>query len=120
MNDLSCESIRSEIGGLCTVFRNVLLDMGFEESSLSFAELDGCKLATVTDQLAGEERITGRWLDDQGLQIAHFIRYANGSLFAEHEVAQPHPQRPEMFVELLEVWGQPGSLKHDLRLLPSL
>ncbi len=120
MSEMACESIHSDIGGLCTFFRNVLLDMGFDECAIQFAERGECRVETVTDSFNSEERISGSWLNAEGTRFAHFIRYANGTLFAEHDVLLGHPQKPEMFVEALEVWGQPGSFKHDVKLLPAL
>lgn len=81
---------------------------------------DQCALSAVNDDYDGEERITGCWLSAGGEKIAHFIRYANGSMFAEKDVLKPHPTRSGQFVEAIEVWGYPGRLKHDVRLLPSL
>jgi len=120
MSELHCESVRADIEAVCTMFRTLLVDLGFDVSLMPELLFEQCSVATVTDHLDGEQRITGQWRGDDGSPSAHFIRYANGSLFAEYDVAQSHPQQPEMFVEALEVWGKPGSLKHDLRLLPSL
>ncbi len=119
-HDLVSEAIRSEIEELCATFSAVLLDIGFKDIDSAEPAFDGCTLAAVNDVYDGEERMTGRWLDCDGQQFAHFIRYANGSLFAEKDVLQPHPARSEHFVEAIEVWGRPGQLKHEVRLLPAL
>ena len=117
---LISDTIRSEIEELRTTFSAALLEMGFEGVDTTMPAFEACKFAAVNDDYDGEERITGRWLDDEGQQIAHFIRYANGSLFAEKDVLKAHPAQPEHFVEVIEVWGRPGNLKREARLLPAL
>jgi len=120
MSELNCESVRADIEAVCTMFRTLLAEMGFDLSLMPEPLFEQCRVATVTDHFDGEQRITGQWQREDGSPFAHFIRYANGSLFAEQDVLQAHPTRPELFVEALEVWGQPGSLKHEARLLPVL
>jgi len=119
-DNLTTDVIRSEIEEVCTTFSTVLLDLGFKADYSTMPAFDACDLSSVTDEYDGEEVITGRWLDHDGQQLAHFIRYANGLIFAERDVLKAHPTRVEHFVEAIEVWGSPGRLKHDLRLLPSL
>jgi len=120
MSDLACDALRSEIDEVCSTFRSVLLGMGFEGDHAAMPAFGQCTLSAVNDDYDGEERITGSWVDADGRQLAHFIRYANGSMFAEKDVLQPHPTQPEHFVEAIEVWGRPGQLKHEARLLPAL
>ena len=120
MSELNCESVRTDIEAVCAMFRTLLMEMGFDLTLVPDPLFEQCSVATVTDHLDGEQRITGQWKREDGSPFAHFIRYANGSMFAEQDVLQTHPSKPDFFVEALEVWGKVGNLKHDLRLLPAL
>ena len=120
MSEFNCESVRADVEAVCAMFRTLLVEMGFDLTLVPEPLFEQCSVATVTDHLDGEQRITGQWKREDGSSFANFIRYANGSMFAEQDVLLAHPTKPELFVEALEVWGKPGRLKHDLRLLPAL
>ncbi|WP_018295187.1 hypothetical protein [Mariprofundus ferrooxydans] len=119
-DELSCEMMRSDIDEMCEAFRAAMLNLGFADGAIALAAFDQCRIEMSNDVYDHETCITGRWLHADGSQFAHLVRYANGNMFAEHDVLLPHPQKPDMFVEALEVWGTAGKLKSEARLLPAL
>lgn len=120
MSEMQCETIRSNIEEACDTIRIALLNFGFPDESLNIGSYEQCEIEIVRDAYDHEERVIGRWRDQGGNQYAHIVHYANGKLFAEHDVLQPHPGKPELYVEAMEVWGEPGKLRYEARLLPAL
>lgn len=39
--------------------------------------------------------------------------FADGRVFAEYQVLQPHPIKPGYFVESVQIWGSPQQLRGD-------
>lgn len=43
--------------------------------------------------------------------------HADGSCYAEYHVMQPHPGKPDWFIESVEGWVRNGAVQTDLRLV---
>jgi len=110
----------ADVQVLCTAFGSALAGLGFDVPLVRPATPGQCRYSTTTDPYDGAEQLLGEWIDDNGFRYAHFVRYGDGKMFAEHDVLQPHPDDSGVFVEAIEVWGLPGALKNEVRLLPSL
>lgn len=114
------EAMAADVDELCVAFRNALMNLGADGPLVRPAEAGQCRYSTATDPYDGAERLIGEWVDGNGFRYAHFVRYGDGRMFAEHDVLQPHPDGSGQFVEAVEIWGSAGALKHEARLLPSL
>jgi len=119
-DELPCESLRADFDEVCIAFRAALLNLGFDEQAVRIATLDVCRISIVVDGYEQQDCILGDWLDENGGRYAHMVRYADGNLFAEHDVLQAHPKNAALFVEAIEIWGKAGRLKSEPRLLAAL
>jgi len=110
----------ADVDELCAAFHRALSNLGYDAEAVRPAEAGECRYSTATDPFDGAERLLGEWIDSNGFRFAHFVRYGNGNMFAEHDVLQPYPDDSGQFVEAIEVWGSTGALKSEPRLLPAL
>lgn len=60
------------------------------------------------------------WRSPSGGYLGQLVVHGNGQSYAEFDVLQPHPQKPQWVVEAVVVWGPLAGLKSELRLLPAL
>jgi len=119
-SELSCELLRGDFEEVCSLFQAALANIGISDSSFGKIDFSACHVEAMNDDFDGEERIIGKWLDESGFQYAYVVRYADGRIFAEHDVLRPHPRNDELTIEAVEVWGEPGRLKYEARLIPSV
>lgn len=120
MTDAALDAIYADVQALCAAFRSALRELGIDAAGMSTAVAERCRFSTSVDPYEGEAQVLGEWLASDGSRYAHFVRYGNGRMFAEHDVLRAHPHKPGQFVEAIEVWGEAGSLKRDVRTLPAL
>lgn len=120
VTELGCTTLREDFDEVCATFQTVLLNLGFEENEILVATFEACRISTAQDDFDRQERMLVEWIGKGGDRFANLVRYADGSLFAEHDVLRPHPQNPDLFVEAIEIWGRAGSLKGEARLLSAL
>jgi len=114
------EEMLSDVQELCVTFGSVLINLGFDAGAVRPALAGQCRYSTAIDPFDGAEQLLGEWVDSNGFRYAHFVRYGNGNMFAEHDVLHPHPDGSGAFIEAIEVWGYAGALKNEVRLLPAL
>lgn len=101
---LICESLKNEVS------RHGLPTLLITASDASYSiERDPSNQLEVT---------VGIWRNAQGYQCGEVRISEDGNLYAEHDVLQTLPQRPDLFVEAVTAWGQPSTLKCELRLIP--
>jgi len=112
--------VKGDMEILSRMFQRILTYAGFDEEHRAGLDFSRCHITQEQDHLSGDTLVTGFWLGKDGVQFGHFIRQANGILFAECDVLQNHPLNPAMYIEAMEVWGTSDKLKYDLRLLPAL
>jgi hypothetical protein len=60
--------------------------------------------------------MTGFW-ESSGEVWGSVQLRADGGVYGEYFVTQPHPKRPGAFIEAVTVWGVPESLRSELRLV---
>ena len=70
------------------------------------------------DPASGDYTLMGTWFDERGARQGSLVFHADGSFFVEHDVVEPHPQKPRWFVEAVNAWGRGDTIKAELRLLP--
>jgi len=119
-DELACETLKADFDEVCDTFRTALLNLGFDEGEVSVASFSSCQIEVTVNSYDHQECSLGYWLDADGGQYAHIQRFENGYIFAEHDVLQPHPTKPSLFVEAIEIWGEAGHLNSETRLLPAL
>lgn len=117
---LLSEAVVADVDELCAAFRTALINLGTDVPLVRPAEAGQCRYSTAIDPYDGAEHLLGEWVDGNGFRFAHFVRYGDGNMFAEHDVLQPHPDGSGLFIEAIEIWGHAGALKHEARLLPAL
>lgn len=100
---LICESLQHEV----TRHGLPMLQISASDASYS-VERDPCDQREVT---------VGIWRNAQGYQCGEVRISEDGNLYAEHDVLQTLPTRPDFFVEAVTAWGQPSALKCELRLI---
>lgn len=120
MTEMPDEAVRADMDELCAAFRGTLCALGIDTAEVNPADAGDCRVSTSIDPYEGMQQILGEWLAPDGSRYAHFVRYANGNIFAEHDVLRAHPHKAGQFVEAIEVWGFAGSLKSEVRTLPAL
>ncbi len=83
--------------------------------------LHNCHLKEVRhDPVDDSHALYMEWRDGYGHCCGSLLVYADGMAYAEWDVLQVHPQRPQCFVEAVIAWGRAGEVKADLHLCQSL
>ncbi len=70
------------------------------------------------DPASGGETLAALWRNARGHQLGCILLHADGSFFAEYDVVQPHPRKPQWFIEAVTAWGRDDTIKSEPRLLP--
>jgi len=97
-----CDAIRAQVAKLG-------LSIG-DEPSWSAATV-----AEKTDPYSNEASLVATWRGSERYGTATF--FADGRVFAEYQVLQPHPRLVGQFVEAVQVWGSPDALRGDVVLM---
>lgn len=72
-------------------------------------------LAEKTDPYSQETSLVATWRGTDRYGTATF--FADGRVFAEYQVLQPHPRLTGHFVESVQVWGTPEAMRGDVVLM---
>jgi hypothetical protein len=64
------------------------------------------------DPFSQEISLIATWRGKQRYGTATF--FPNGRVFAEYQVLLPHPEKPESYVEAVQVWGPAEKLRGDV------
>jgi hypothetical protein len=72
------------------------------------------------DDPAGGNSLQGTWRDKNGYRCGMLVFNADGSFYAEHDVARPHPNDQRWFIEAVTAWGRGDTIKSELRLLEAV
>ena len=97
-----CEAIRTQVARLG-------LSIGDEPSWAAV------QLSEKTDPFSKESSLIATWRGSARYGTATF--FADGRVFAEYQVLQPHPRLVGQFVEAVQVWGTPDALRGDVVLM---
>lgn len=85
------------------------------------AELPGWSDALTSleqDPVDASPIFNGKWRDSHGYQQGEITIRADGMIWAECDILQPHPTRARWFVEAITTWGTTDSLAGEPRLIP--
>ena len=92
---------------------------GFADLQLGKADEFGAR-ELRKDPFDGSEALYSEWRGLDGRRIGNALIRADGNLYAELDVIQPHPTDQRWFVEGVSAWGSKGAIKTELKLLPAL
>lgn len=92
--------------------------LGFGPSEVSLPTPEEAVFRLDRDPSDGSQSLVGEWRDDRGIKQGELLFHADGSFLVEQDVALPHPQRRQWFVEAVSAWGKAGQIKAEARLLP--
>ncbi len=94
--------------------------LGFAAGTVAVPRLDTASCSLQRDDFSGTQTLVCAWLDKRGQRTGSVVFHADGSFWAEYDVARPHPSDARWFVEAVTAWGRDGTLKAEARLLPAL
>ena len=63
------------------------------------------------DPLSRQTSLVGTWRGKD--RYGTVTLFPDGRVFAEYQVLLPHPEKPESYVESMQVWGRAGELRGD-------
>lgn len=69
---------------------------------------------------AGGESLHGTWRDARGHRCGMLVFNADGSFYAEHDIAWPHPHDQRWFIDAVTAWGRDDIIKSEIRLLEAV
>ncbi len=111
----------SKIGDMiCQSLIEYLSEMGMESQRLPQIATNGLVYTEQRDPYSGEVSLQGEWHNAQGILCGSLSYRANGSLYIEHDVLQPHPTDGRWIIEAITAWGFPNDLKREPRLMPAI
>lgn len=64
-----------------------------------------------TDPFSQEISVVGTWRGQA--RYGNVTLFPDGRVFAEYQVLLPHPDKPESYVESVQVWGKPDQLRGE-------
>ncbi|ACR14419.1 hypothetical protein [Teredinibacter turnerae] len=121
MSDLITERLQRDWPVVCEIWqalRGALDAVGLQDK-LPAEPAAFTRTELKKDPFDSSESLSGEWLVN-GQLIGSVIVHENGQAYAEYDVVQPHPSKPQWFIEATTAWGKSGALASELRLLPAL
>jgi len=110
LGEVICSRLIAEIGKL-----------GFpQEQSLSLPVFKLAHFTSPKDPYTGQEGLCGIWRTAQGHRLGEIKLHADGSFYAEYDVALQHPSDARWFVECVVAWGRDDIIKTEAKLLPAV
>ncbi len=100
--------------------RLCLYEASFDADISLVPRPDLAEYTLKTDPVDQTDILEGIWRDKRGAKQGEVQIRSDGRLYAEVDVIRSHPTDVRWFVESVTVWGCCGSLKTELRLLPSV
>ena len=130
MNQTSVATTSDSLADRCQAEASVLQEIwnsmharleksGFTELSLGAGDEFGMR-ELRRDPFDGSEALYSEWRGLDGRRIGNALIRADGNIYAELDVIQPHPTDARWFVEGVSAWGSKGNIKTELKLLPAL
>jgi len=105
---------------LCTQLLDYLSELGLDRRGLPPIAVDGLSYREQRDPYSGEVSLLGEWRTASGRLCGNLSYRADGSLYVEHDVLQPHPTDKRWIIEAITAWGTPDNLKLEPRLMLAL
>ncbi len=106
---------------ICAELNRQIIKLGFaaERATVQAQALEQFRLER--DPASGLDTLVGVWMHPSShYKLGTLLFHGDGSFFAEYDVLQPHPSKPQWFVEAVSVWGNAENMKGDPKLLPAL
>ena len=72
------------------------------------------------DPFDNSESLYCEWRGDSGALVGTLVIHANGSVFAEYDLVQPHPTNGQLFIESVCVFGSRDNLVSELKTLEAV
>lgn len=114
----------AEVRGLVDQVRAVLEGgvrrLGFDAAQVSIPEAGQARLQMLRDSYDGADSLECSWCDERGYRRGSMLFHADGSFWAEYDVALPHPSDRRWFVEAMTAWGSADNIKSEPRMLPTI
>ncbi len=105
---------------ICERLSQEMNKLGFASDEIKcFPFYDEATFLLIKDPFTGLRNLTGYWYT-----VAHHHRIgslqfnSDGTVYAEYDIAKPHPSKKQCFVECVMVWGKIAQLKAEAKLLP--
>lgn len=67
--------------------------------------------AEAIDPFSQEVSVVATWRGKARFGKATF--FPDGRIFAEYQVLLPHPERPDSYVDSVQIWGRPQQLRGE-------
>jgi len=96
-----------------------MVKAGFDDTTPQ-VPVDIARKELRRDPYDGTDALYGEWYSPEGRRLGNVQVRADGNLYAEFDIVQPHPTDKRWFVESVTAWGSKGAVKTELKLLPSL
>jgi hypothetical protein len=94
------------------------LKQGIEPDAIPLGSPQAAVYRLERDPSNGLFSLIGEWRNPQGMKQGEILFHPDGSFFAEHDIALPHPKKPKWFLEAITAWGRGEEIKSEPRLLP--
>ncbi len=85
--------------------------------SLAAPSFTSAEFNLITDPFTQQQNLIGYWFNPQRQKIGQVQFHSDGSCYAEYDVVQNHPSRPNLFIESIRVWGNIDNIKTEAKLL---
>jgi hypothetical protein len=105
---------------ICQQLALEIQKLGFVNGSLPLPVYEQASFTQPTDPYTGQESVCGIWRGGNGQRLGEITFHADGSFYAEYDVARPHPTNTRWFVEAVVAWGRDDAIKTEARMLPAL
>lgn len=103
---------------LCEVLRKEAARFGTDP--LPAIQLKDAVFVEVTDPANSLPGYEGTWRNPQGIRCGKLTLNSDGSYYAEYDLLNLHPEKPNWFVEAVTAWGRDGVVKAEPRLLAAV
>lgn len=109
-NDLLPERPDAGLGAaVCSAIREQVGKLGLDIGTEPVWEL--AVFRSQTDPFSQETSLIGTW--QGGQRYGTVTLFPDGRIFAEYQVLLPHPERPDAYVEAVQVWGKPEKIRGE-------
>lgn len=86
-------------------------------SHLGLPDYQSAVFNLVTDPYTQDHELVGYWYSPSKQRIGQIQFHTDGSFYAEYDVVQAHPSKPQFFVEAINAWGRQDAIKTEAKLL---
>jgi len=114
------EEVRQLGEKICWRMAEEVKKLGLTSQAETTAPWQRARFELVKDPSTGQASLSGVWSDKDGQRVGAIVFHCDGTFFAEYDVVQNHPVKPQWFVEAVQAWGKQDMIKAELRLLPTI